>query len=100
MTSRNTGAKPAKSRAAEKPTASKQSNVITLLNRAKGVNIATIMQATGWQPHSVRGFFRGVVRKKLKLNLVSEKTSDQRTYRIVAKNGVKRTSKPAGRKAA
>ena len=63
---------------------SKQSRVLGLLSRSSGATITKIMQSNGWQPHSVRGFFAAVVRKKLGLALESEKTDGERVYRIVA----------------
>ena len=48
-----------------------------------------MMRATDWQPHSVRGFLAGVVKKKLKLKIKSEKIDDNRVYRIVEAGGVR-----------
>ena len=54
-----------------------------MLRRREGTTVAAVMKATGWQAHSVRGFLAGVVRKKLRLNLVSEESNGKRVYRII-----------------
>ena len=61
----------------------KHDRVLGLLRAKGGTTIAAISKTTGWQPHSVRGFLAGVVKKKLGLFLVSEKTKSGRVYRIV-----------------
>jgi hypothetical protein len=71
----------ASSRSAARPD-TKHARIIAMLRTPAGATIATIMTATDWQQHSVRGFLAGVVRKKLGLNLVSEQSDKGRVYRI------------------
>jgi Protein of unknown function (DUF3489) len=62
---------------------SKSAKVLELLNRPGGSTLKELMEATGWQAHSVRGFLSGTLRKKMKLNVTSQKGSDgERQYTI------------------
>ena len=69
--------KPAATKSAPKaevaPKISKQNVVLALLRRQQGASIVEIMEATGWQPHSVRGFMSGALKKRLGLSVISEK---------------------------
>jgi hypothetical protein len=86
--------KPAKDEGAS----SKQASVVAMLEGPKGTTIPAIMKATGWQQHSVRGFFAGVVRKRLKLKLDSAKVDGVRVYRIAS--GRKRSARHSKRTSA
>ena len=64
---------------------SKTAQILELLKRAGGVTAGELMKATGWQPHSVRGFLSGTVRRKMGLTVTSSKAEDgERTYSIKA----------------
>jgi hypothetical protein len=62
----------------------KTATVLALLRGRGGATLADLMQATGWQAHSVRGFLSATVRKKLGLPLVVEAGESGRHYRIAA----------------
>jgi hypothetical protein len=62
---------------------SKQGTVIQMLQRPEGATITQICSATGWQAHTVRGTFAGAFKKKLGLDLTSDKPDGgERIYRI------------------
>lgn len=52
-----------------------------MLERPEGATIAQIAAETGWQQHSVRGFFAGALKKR-GIRLASTKTTGGRIYRI------------------
>jgi len=61
----------------------KQATLITMLRAPDGATIEEIMAATGWQSHTVRGAMAGALKKKLGLEVTSEKVEDRgRVYRI------------------
>jgi hypothetical protein len=69
-------------------TVSKSDQILALLRRTGGASLDELMKASHWQPHSVRGFLSGAVRKRMGLTLVSA-VSDQgpRRYRIAVEAG-------------
>lgn len=63
----------------------KQELVINLLGRETGATMEEIVDATGWQAHSVRGAISGTLKKRLGLDVTSEKVDGRgRVYRIAA----------------
>src|SRR5712672_2125497 len=83
-------AKPAKKasrakKAAGKPKAdrvNKKAEVIAMMKRAKGVTLAEVMKATGWQPHTVRGFVSILGSKGGEKIESAKNADDERTYKI------------------
>jgi Protein of unknown function (DUF3489) len=71
---------------------SKQARVLAMLQSRTGTTIAAIMKTTGWQQHSVRGFLAGVVRKRLKLRLLSKKVNGNWIYQIGSEEGSTKVS--------
>jgi Protein of unknown function (DUF3489) len=64
---------------------SKAAMVMDLLKRPDGVGLRELMKATGWQPHSVRGFLSSTIRKKLAMTVTSTKAENgERTYSVKA----------------
>ena len=65
------------------PQTSKQGLLLNLLRSSAGATVTQMAEATGWQHHTIRGTISGVLRKKMKLNVVTEKGDGGAVYRIV-----------------
>jgi len=78
------GSKPKTRRSPQKEGApTKTATCLDLLRRAEGTTISDLQKATGWQPHSVRGFLAGTINKMPGVTLTSEKREGQaRRYRV------------------
>jgi len=64
---------------------SKAATILDLLKRKDGATLKELMKATGWLPHSVRGFLSGTLRKKMGLDVTSTKAEDgERRYSVKA----------------
>ena len=64
-------------------TGTKQATLISMLRAPDGATIEEIMTATGWQSHTVRGAMAGALKKKLGLEVSSEKDDARgRVYRL------------------
>lgn len=63
-------------------TSSKADIIVDLLGKAGGASMADLIKATAWQPHSVRGFLSGVLKKKRGLNIVADRSSGETRYRL------------------
>jgi hypothetical protein len=62
---------------------SKTATMLDLLKRPGGATSKELIKATGWLPHSVRGFLSGTVGKKMGLTVTSTKGEDgERTYSV------------------
>jgi hypothetical protein len=79
-------AKPAaKSVASVQHLTSKSDQILTLLRRKQGASLEEMQTASGWQPHSVRGYLSGTVKKRMALHLTSNKSKEGvRRYTIAA----------------
>jgi hypothetical protein len=61
----------------------KQALVIEMLRRPEGATIPEIVEATGWQSHTVRGAMAGALKKTLGLTVASEKDDVRgRVYKL------------------
>jgi Protein of unknown function (DUF3489) len=64
---------------------SKTAKILDRLRRPGGATARELLKATGWQPHSLRGFLPGTVGRKMGLAHTSTKgEEEERVYSLKA----------------
>ncbi len=63
-------------------TGTKADKILALLKQPRGATLQTIIRATGWQAHSVRGFISGHLVKKMALRVESVRRDGERVYSV------------------
>ena len=81
QTSKPSGARRGSRAAAGQPK-TKAAQILALLKQPAGATLKSIIVATGWQAHSVRGFISGHLVKKMKLRVKSFRRDGERVYAI------------------
>ncbi|MFA5041622.1 MAG: DUF3489 domain-containing protein [Bdellovibrionales bacterium] len=68
---------------AKEPKETKLAVLVRLLSRPEGATLADLIEATGWQPHTVRAALSHALGKKRSYQIVSDKPQGgQRIYKI------------------
>lgn len=83
-TARKNAAPSAKNTSAPTPDGTKTDLVLKLLRREQGATLEDLVTATGWQPHSVRGFISGTLRKKRGLTVACTRSASGPAYHLQA----------------
>ncbi|MBX9616358.1 MAG: DUF3489 domain-containing protein [Caulobacteraceae bacterium] len=73
---------------------SKLDRLTAILGCEEGADMPTMIEVTGWQAHSIRGAMAGALRKKGH-TVTSEKTGEQRIWRITGAAGLADAAKAA-----
>ena len=57
----------------------KKAKILAILRRPEGATVKQMAELVQWQPHTVRGFLAGTIKKKMGLQLTTEKPKKDRT---------------------
>ena len=60
----------------------KAARILALIRRPRGATLVALQKATGWQPHSIRGFLSAIVVRRMGLKIKSIKESGHRRYSL------------------
>ncbi len=68
--------------------ATRSEEMITMMRTRQGATAQELASAVGWQPHSVRGFISGTIKKRDDLEVSAAKVDGHTRYRVRVRKGV------------